>query len=289
MAALSKTSKSKTRNATKFDRIDIWRNEVASSQIYCVCSALAMQTKTAGVRDSFSSSLEIPSTAVSSTSMDLHKGAVKSAAYPWHGEQNQKRPGFLSKASSRLGSPRSPERKNGGECSMCASPTDGVAYKSLSSDGCGLVWRRSDSRSISSSIKCLEEGGQAKAKRQSLLKAVSQVFRRTKKLDLPQSSSESSQPQQEKIDAATSTPNTSKPTTAAGPSHEVPGRSTGTEMYHLLRREETLDGTGNNDEEVDVFSDDDRKKPKIGIDESAARLYRARKLLNNNTDTAINQ
>jgi hypothetical protein len=56
-------------------------------------------------------------------------------------------------------------------------------------------------------------------------------------------------------------------------------------MYHLLRREGrlTINGTDDNAEEVDTFSDDDRKKPRTGIDASAARLDRARKLLKHDT------
>jgi len=150
---------------------------------------------------------------------------------------------------------------------MCASPTDGVEYKSLSSDGSGLVWRMNDaSRSISSSLKRLEEGEKAKSNRP-LLNRISQVFRHTKK------SSESL--------GVITVPGGSKTTTADW-SGKIPGRSTGTEMYYLLRREKRLDVAIDKEAEdktVGGPSEDSGKKPKIGIEESAARLERAQRML----------
>lgn len=69
--------------------------------------------------------------------------------------------------------------------------------------------------------------------------------------------------------------------TMVGPTTVMRREGSGTEMYHSLRREKrmTVDGTGDHDEEIDSFSDDDGKKPRIGIEETAARLHRAQKLL----------
>ncbi|KAF2964303.1 hypothetical protein GQX73_g9270 [Xylaria multiplex] len=68
----------------------------------------------------------------------------------------------------------------------------------------------------------------------------------------------------------------------AGPRKDIPRRNNGTEMYRRLR----LQGTVNDDQEDEsssAVSNDDRKRPKVGIDESAARLRRARKLLTKGT------
>ncbi|KAI0914841.1 hypothetical protein F4823DRAFT_194938 [Ustulina deusta] len=142
-----------------------------------------------------------------------------------------------------------PPESPGDLCAVCKLPTDGVRYKSLSKDGYGLVRARSPSPQPVSGNKCLDEDGNIKGKGKSVLNRMSQVFHRTKALD--------SQPQSiELIDMS---------------------KKTGTEMYSDLRPGAADDGK--HDETSSAMSDEDRKKPKTGIEGSAARLRRAQNLL----------
>ncbi|KAI8632321.1 hypothetical protein F5Y19DRAFT_359561 [Xylariaceae sp. FL1651] len=278
MAEPLRPPKPKAKNA-KFDRIDIWRTEVASSQIYCACSALALQVMQADPCESSRSSMGMASISDlgSSTGAGYSRDSVTTASYPL---KEQKRPKFLPSALKPNLSSIAPGEREGSDCPLCASPTDGVAYKWLSNDGSGLVQGWNSPRSISS-VKRLEEGGKAKPKK-SLLKVVSQVFRRSKRFDLPRGS-EVSQPSTTTKNASYSNVQNASKNTTTG-TNAIP-RMAGTEMYHRLRREAGVDGTGDHDADgsddtVEGFSDDDRKKPRIGIDASSARLRRAQKLLN---------
>ncbi|KAI1818403.1 hypothetical protein GGS20DRAFT_528463 [Poronia punctata] len=258
---------------TKFERIDIWRSEVASSQTYCVCSAPALKPKAIGAFGKPSSSLGTPSIAEAATGTLPKQDKIQSTVFPI-GDQKQHRPKFLSLGSkSNIRDGRRRNEAVRGNCSMCAKPTDGVEYKCFSSDGSGLVWRMNDaSRSISNSIKRLEEGAPPKPG-SPLFSRISQVFRRPKENDEPlRRGSERS--------VGSGLPSRPKAKTADW-TDEVPGRSTGTEMYYLLRREKRLDAVVDNDTDDNTFSDESGKKPKIGIGKTAARLERAQKMLDN--------
>ncbi|TGJ79894.1 hypothetical protein E0Z10_g8880 [Xylaria hypoxylon] len=243
----------------RFNRIEIWRNEVAASPISCVCSAPTMQAKGAGVAGS------------------LYRSMTKFGIY--NPLTNEEEDALCPHRKECSGNSHSRERIIS-NCNVCASPMNGVTYKLLGG-GSGLVRARaSSSQSLSSaSIRCLEEGGQMKQERgRSLLKRVSQAFRRTKGLD-PRLRSIEPTGTREKTDA--NAPGASISSTAS-PRKEVPRRKNGTEMYYRLRLEGTADDD-QEDESIGAVSDDDRKKLVIGIDESAARLRRAQRLFNKDT------
>ncbi|KAI0540673.1 hypothetical protein GGR58DRAFT_459531 [Xylaria digitata] len=239
----------------RFDRIEIWRHEVAASCISCVCSAPTMKVKEASVAG------------------NLYRSMTRLYNPLANEDESPLRP----QATEHRGSSRSRERTSG-NCDVCASPVDGVTYKLLS-DGYGLLRARGSSpQSLPSSIRCLEDSDPQKREGvKALLKKVSQAFRR-KGLD-PLLRSIEPTGRQNEIDANALGASISM---TAGPHKEVPRRKTGTEMYYRLR----LRGRANDDQEDEssgAFSDDDRKRPKVGIDESAARLRRAQKLLTKGT------
>ncbi|GAP86148.2 hypothetical protein SAMD00023353_0302810 [Rosellinia necatrix] len=254
-----------TRRDAKFDRIEIWRNEVAASPICCVCSA--------------------PSSASArSPTAGLYKSLVKLASSLTTDREEDPAVPSTTSASDGSNSSHARERRRSRDCTTCASPLDGVAYKRLGADGSGLVRARDVSAPSLASINCLEAGGKAKGGKKSLLKKVSQVFRRAKWLEWSQSnkSTELADTQQT---TQTTHPNTLDDpiTTTAGPCSRIAQRPVGTEMYHSLRPgtgSGDVAGDDGEDEIVDAVSDGDDKKPKVGIDESAARLRRAQKLLN---------
>ncbi|GAW22889.1 hypothetical protein ANO14919_124350 [Xylariales sp. No.14919] len=236
------------------DRIEIWRNEVAVSRISCVCSGPTMQVKNTGVAGS------------------LYRSMTKFGIYTAPG--NDEEYSLCPQRTGHSGSSNSRERVNG-NCDLCASPLNGVTYQLLG-DGSGLVRARGSSPpSLSSSIRCLEEDGHGKQNRgRLLLKKVSQAFRRAKGLDpLLRSIEPSGTRETADVNALGASINIT-----AGLGKEIPRRNNGTEMYHRLRLEGTTD-ENQDGESISAVSDDDRKKPKVGIDESAARLRRAQKLL----------
>ncbi|TRX93931.1 hypothetical protein FHL15_005313 [Xylaria flabelliformis] len=245
-------------------RVEIWRNEVNTSSIYCVCSAPSRQAENSCSRGSFSNTL-------GKGAGSLVKGVGKLAKtlnqLLWEDDtfpSPSPEPGRERSSSSSLR-----RRTVCPVCPACGFPTDGVVYKQISNDGFGLVTTGGDSPESVSKARSLDEG---EGKKKSLLKKVSQVFRRTKML-------EPSRTPSELVDlsdlvygmqGASITPK-------AVPHQGDSGKMTGTEMYHDIRAEATEDdGDGGL---VTNISDDSRKKPEVGIAESAARLRRAQKLL----------
>ncbi|KAI1132116.1 hypothetical protein F5Y10DRAFT_232157 [Nemania abortiva] len=227
----------------RFDRIEIWRNEVAASRICCVCSAPTMG--------------------------NAREIALAVAAI---GGSSKAKTGLFKDTTPHLGSRgrSSLSHEPTGDCLVCAAPTDGVEYKWISRDGRGLVRAESMSLSpVTRSLKNLELGEESKWqwKGKLILKKVSRVFRSTKLASaLPETGVGMS-----KLSIATTSP----------PPNQGHKR-TGTEMYHSLRYDPEPCGTANKDERETnqrVSSDDDRTEPKTGIDKSAARLRRAQKLL----------
>ncbi|KAI1150602.1 hypothetical protein F4825DRAFT_394115 [Nemania diffusa] len=263
----------KPRNA-RFDRIEIWRNEVVASRIYCVCSAPTRQENHCGS----SSSTKL------SAAGGFYRSVVKLAT-----SVSLEREEWGSRFPSPVLSEQSdisPTYETNGYCPVCASPIDGVVYKRLSTDGSGLVQARNNSPRSPYSGTFLDAGeqvGKDKGKGKLLLKKVSQLLRRTKRLDLPRSIDSvefiGTSMQQKTYANAPDVPTTTRSTPC------IEGlKRTGTEMYHSLRNTTGPGGTANKDAEdetTSAISDDDCKKPKIGIDKSAARLRRAQKMLNN--------
>ncbi|KAI0189422.1 hypothetical protein EV127DRAFT_408953 [Xylaria flabelliformis] len=241
----------------KSKRVEIWRNEVNTSSIYCVCSAPSRRAESSCSRGSFSTTL---GKGVGKLAKTLNQLLWEDDRFPSPSPE----PGRERRSSSSLR-----RRTVCPVCPACGFPTDGVVYKQISNDEFGLVRTRGDSPESVSKARSLDEG---EGKKKSLLKKVSQVFRRTKML-------EPSQTPSELVDlsdlvygmqGASIAPNTV-------PHQRDPGKMTGTEMYHDIRAGATEDdGDGGL---VTNISDDSRKKPKVGIAESAARLRRAQKLL----------
>ncbi|KAI1159112.1 hypothetical protein F5B18DRAFT_41735 [Nemania serpens] len=261
---------------SKLDRIEIWRNEVAASRLCCTCSAPTVQ---AGPRRSSSPS-RLPTTS------NLYKNIAKLAG-PLSLDRDEGNPFFSFTASgSEQGGSLRPSERTSHNCSVCASPIDGVAYKWLSSDGSGLVLARNSPPRLLSSLKSRETGepateGQAQWMGKLLWERVSQLFRHTNGEEPPQSCepSESTSIQRQRAD--TGALNT--PITMIRSRNEALLRRNGTEMYHNLRDRTGLGGTADNDGEdemISTVSDDEGKRPTLGIDKSAARLRRAQRLLN---------
>ncbi|KAI0389037.1 hypothetical protein F5Y17DRAFT_157491 [Xylariaceae sp. FL0594] len=252
--------------SAKLDRIDIWRNEVASSQLCCVCSAPALRAKVFGAHGRSSPRVGVFTRTTSAAPTRSKHTNIECTIMPVNEPKKRPRPKFFSLGS---GSDTIEHllQSESSVCSICALPIDGVEYKILSSDGSGLV--NDASRSRANSLKHLDAGGTAATAkhRPLLLKRISQVFRTTKK------SGESL--------AIGSVPDTSK-VTMTDRSHKTPGSCASTEMYHLLRREKRLEATVSKEAEektVGYLSEDSDKKPRIGIEQSAARLERAQRML----------
>ncbi|KAI1500121.1 hypothetical protein F5X99DRAFT_387729 [Biscogniauxia marginata] len=219
----------------KFDRIDIWRTEVSLSRVYCVCSAPAT---TAEAANTSKESLSAPASA--SVSASGSSTATNSTA-----------PTESSKKSKlRLDLPIDEQVA----CPVCSSPIDAdVSYVSFSKDGAGLV-RITTSSQSEANIKRLEEGGSSKGKKfgkETLLKAVSGVFKNAKTIDLAKASQALPSPSS---DQDRSTVNNRK-RNLADPDEASRSR---TEMYHLLRREDRVGGRGGNDVDVGALG----KSPK---------------------------
>ncbi|KAI0100040.1 hypothetical protein GGR51DRAFT_564451 [Nemania sp. FL0031] len=185
------------------ERIEIWRNEVAASRIYCVCSApTTSQSKKERKR---------------SNSKGRASTVAVTDALPSDEKANEKT-----------------DEKTYSDCPMCALPTDGVEYKSLSRDGKGLVRiSTTSSRSFICKFKNRVLGDESegngnekgKGKGNLLLKKLSQLFQRAKKLNLPHTNESL---QVKSMDLSTAT--------TLRPSNEYFKNRVGTEMYYSLRR-----------------------------------------------------
>ncbi|KAI1188237.1 hypothetical protein F5B17DRAFT_282046 [Nemania serpens] len=266
---------------SKLDRIEIWRNEVAASRLSCACSAPTVQDTTAGPRGS-----SWPTRRLSATGTLYKNISIARLASPLSLGREEGSPFFSFAASGSEQSERTSPN-----CSVCASPVGGVAYKWLSGDGSGLVLARNDSLRLLSSFKSWETSesaaeGQVQWMGKLLVEKVSQLFRRGKGVEPPQSCELSEytsiqQQQQEQQQRADTGALDAPVTTPAQSRDEPPLRSNGTGMYHDL-----CDGTGaadyddEDDEMSSTVSDDEGKRPTLGIDKSAARLRRAQRLLN---------
>ncbi|KAI0020155.1 hypothetical protein F4780DRAFT_743050 [Xylariomycetidae sp. FL0641] len=254
-------SKPNPSRAARFDRIDIWRNEVSSSRIYCVCSAPAILAEDAA-------SLSGSSTALSSSSGNPVEPTVRPI------DRIHALPRFLARQSrSRLVLEEKKSSEGEADCPVCASPTDGVSYVSFSKDGSGLVRLAAASRS-EDALRKFEEDGPAKSKqaKRRLLKTMSMIFKGPRPFDLSTSIRKS--PLSGKgaiIDKKT------------GPTSQGENIRMATEMYQALRPRDRANEIGASDqgsvETLGVMSDDERKKPQLTVDASAARLRRAQKLL----------
>ncbi|KAI1828630.1 hypothetical protein F4861DRAFT_11624 [Xylaria intraflava] len=265
----SQTSRAKRKQLAKFDCIDIWRNEVNASRMYCVCSAPTVGTKKAGRRDS-AGTVKTPLPLALSMASGSYKRLVKRATFPSDRGDDRTALGSVAPGSNVAG------RRNGttGGCPVCALPTDGVVYMSLGRDGSGLVRAQ---RPLSA-IKVLEEVWRAKERKgRELLFKVSSVFLRPKRHRLSQHS-DSTEPTGTSLDG------------------NLPRRLDATEMYQSLRRKARMDDEDDDeDEDADEYEDDDLlrafsnsdgKKPQISIQEAGSRLYRAKKLLNKPTGSS---
>ncbi|KAI0505538.1 hypothetical protein F5B22DRAFT_518282 [Xylaria bambusicola] len=145
-----------------------------------------------------------------------------------------------------LKSPRSSLQGDctGPHCPVCALPLGGVKYKLLSRDDSGLVRQRSPSPPRISRDDELSQGRGQKTKSKSVLRRIVRVIKPSKGLT----------------------------------SNEIAEMSR-TDMYRDLRPETTSPPKDVHDDTSSGLSDEDCKKPKVGITASAARLRRAQVLL----------
>ncbi|KAI0459452.1 hypothetical protein F5B21DRAFT_302858 [Xylaria acuta] len=246
-----------------FKSIGIWRNEVNTSSIYCACSARCRRPKSSDPRENFSTTL---GKGAGSLLRGVDKLAKTLNQLLWEDDtfpppSPEPRPVRIGSINRRIVYP---------VCPACGFPTDGVVYRQITGDEFGLVRAWGDSPGPVPSAKPLNEG---EGKRKALLKKVSQVFRRTKPLDIRRTPSEL----MDLSDTANATRD-ALITPKAGPHQRDSGKKMGTEMYSGVVRTGTTDDDGE-DGPVTAITDDSRKKPRVGIAESAARLRRARKLL----------
>ncbi|KAJ2982805.1 hypothetical protein NUW58_g6366 [Xylaria curta] len=221
-------------------RIEIWRNEVASSPIYCMCSALSMELRIPGSRGSWYRAK------FAGTFHAGRKEDSSSSALP------------VSRPTS--------SKSDCAVCPLCASPVGGIEYKKLSSDGYGFVWAKNSPWS-SANGKFVEDKG----KRNSLLTRASQAFRRTHRLG----SQRNSDPVE--FTGGTNVLRALEDRMVR-PQKSDSGWGDGTEMYGSLRVEAA--NNDGEDDGLGAFSDGDGKKLETSINESAARLRRALALLN---------
>lgn len=135
----------------------------------------------------------------------------------------------------------------GPHCPVCALPLSGVKYKLLSKDGFGLVRPRSPSPKRMSSIKDPSQARQRKEESKSVLRKIVRVIQRSKLLKSTECLETAKRDQ--------------------------------TDMYRDLRPEAALTHDDIDEETSSARSDDECKKPKVGIAASAARLHRAHMLL----------
>ncbi|KAI1176922.1 hypothetical protein F4777DRAFT_577430 [Nemania sp. FL0916] len=272
-----------------FGRIEIWRHEVATSRICCVCSAPTLPDKGASLRRN------AWSTKLSLTTRSLNKGMAR-----LFGRDETGAPPLARAATS--GSEREggdAHKPASSKCLGCGKRVCGVAYKRLSLDEFGLVWTRSSPPATTSSTTestevCEQQqqkrGRADKNKAVSLLKKVSQRFSHDARLDLPSPRSNKSgeliagpERQSTNLNSLLDALNVSVTAiTTVGPQNKSTGKY-GTEMYRNLRSNNNKSALGHDGEVESVFSDDDDlKKPKLGIEKSAERLRRAQRLLERN-------
>ncbi|KAI0401222.1 hypothetical protein F4802DRAFT_601213 [Xylaria palmicola] len=250
-----------------FDRVEIWRTEVAASPVSCACSRPCMRP--AGFRESLHES--IAKFKIGSSSLAT-------------GEQGPSRPPLSSVASGSGQIRRPPQQETASDnCAICGLPVDGAVYRWVGFDGFGLVRPRRKSSKRAHPPGADEEEKEGKGNL--LMKKVSRVFQRSQSLG----GNEPIEPTDMHERTAAKPPKTPKTpkkpkasmATSVKPANPVPWRRTNsTNMYHPLR-EDTVMVDGGGEESIGVISDgdEDGKKPKIGIEKSASRLRRAQQLL----------
>ncbi|KAI1113639.1 hypothetical protein F5Y14DRAFT_417330 [Nemania sp. NC0429] len=282
--------------SSKLGRIEIWRHEVAASRLSCVCSAPTVQEDIIiagpgpgpGPRRSSSSP-----TRLSAPGNLLYKSIARLASPPSSSMDRDREGGEdsfffpLAASGSEQGGSRQLSKRLNHNCSVCASPVvDGVAYKWLGRDGFGLVLARrkkNSPRLLSSFFGSRRRGGPENEGEMGkmLWERASQLFRRGKGVVGPsknycESSGSIISVQRRRAEADTDGLGAATMTTMAISPNGAPSRGNGTEMYR---------GTADDGEDEDMIcpvSDDEGKRPTLGIDESAARLRRAQRLLNKN-------
>ncbi|KAL7629438.1 hypothetical protein AAE478_000958 [Parahypoxylon ruwenzoriense] len=268
----------------KFERIDIWRSEVNSTRIYCVCSAPA----TPGLDSHGASKDALPistsSTAVGSDSRaeSTHQFPVSpipttsnvSSDYHWETSQISHQPPAQPEARrSKLAISKKGLPDDRQICAVCSSRVDtDVSYMSFKEDGTsGFIRTNRSPRSVAS-IKKLKEVVSSKnyktPRSMRVERAIKAPFKRLKNAALPV---DDTSRRRRIVTRLFGDPKQPKPST----DDEQKTHPRATEMYYLLRPDvdpgsvETLAG----------LSDDERRKPGLTIDQAAARLRRASKLL----------
>ncbi|KAI1333371.1 hypothetical protein F5Y16DRAFT_355665 [Xylariaceae sp. FL0255] len=274
----------------KYEQIDIWRREVAATDPLCACSGAAIKSAGAECEDDHPQNRSIQGPPVKVWRSPTKRKDVVSSVTPVvadsdddkntkdetpdkahcqdpsHHELDQgKEPGELctstglAEQSLKAIAESWRHQPREGDCHMCAAPTDGIAYEELE-DGSGLV-RRSQS---SGSFLLANGNGPAQPKKKkkkkskkTLLKTMSQVFQwGHKKGGLTTA-------QQLQPDIGSPEKDALKPDRQ-------------TEMYSNLRHNGANDDCETNESPSE---DSARKKPRLTIQRSAARLLRAKQLL----------
>ncbi|KAI1082756.1 hypothetical protein F5B20DRAFT_483109 [Whalleya microplaca] len=246
------------RGANFNDRIDIWRTEVLSSPTFCVCSAPPTR---AGSERTSGQGGSSPSPLSPASSSNNAAGGPDPPAAPVKQPATLFRPWALFKTKSAPNTHRI--------CPMCSRPIeDDVSFVTFKGDGAGKVRMSEVVQAEASSKKA--KGGTAAAKgkeptRKRLIKAVSGYFKS------PNTPAKGSGKENGKVGE----------TSQAGQTGEQ--HPEGTAMYGQLLYHRGGEGGDDDSMSVDTLgglSDDARGKPQLTIDDTAARLRRAQRLLN---------
>ncbi|KAI0013484.1 hypothetical protein F4779DRAFT_397200 [Xylariaceae sp. FL0662B] len=271
-------------------RIDIWRTEVSSSPIFCVCSeppappAAESSEETDTGRGGSTSQL-VPGTAPASAPKSDNT-AAGGLGLPRSLKQRlstRHRPRLLFKAKSAADAPHTHR-----VCAVCLLPVEeDVLFVSFRGDGSAKV-------RLSEVARMSEVPLYKGPMKERLVNTLSGIFKGSNRL--PSSDDgpavAAAAPETETgtgIGAATGTGKGAAIESKQAGEGEGEPRG-GTAMYHALRGGEGDGGVDDDEASVATLGalsdgDDERRKPQLTIDETAARLRRAQKLLRSKPHT----
>ncbi|KAI0141072.1 hypothetical protein F4776DRAFT_661894 [Hypoxylon sp. NC0597] len=270
------------------NQIDIWRTEVNSARSYCVCSKPT--TATSASQDASKDALP---TATSSTAIDSDNRPesthqLTDISGPSHQPANP--------SDHRGTPPTSLALKLG--CPVCSAPIDeSVSFQLLRRQGeQGLVRGRASPRSVASINNLRETSSYDKYKPPATTRfkrAVAKRFQNLRKAASFEYEKYSARGENKtkEMGKAVLRPlirlfkGSSKETLSSNVGPDGARlRPRATEMYQAYRTgvQETGTSAGSVETLLSALSDDERRRPRLTIDESAARLRRAQKLLERN-------